>query len=621
VTRTKPSIAATRPKAKVKQHPDVINESFQTNQGSTTITGDGNVVGDGSTTQVVKVERGTHIEITQVAGDYCPASSVPVPAVAPAPPARFVGRQTYLDALGRDLMAGSVPQAITGMGGIGKTALAQQLALRLADNFPGGVFWADLSVNEGNPMPILAVWARLCGQDTNTLPADPQDCVVVVRGFLAERANKQGRLLIVIDDVREKWLDGALALNRSRPPRAPLLLTTRDNVSATNMGANIHRLVVLPLAEAVELLSRLAGDVIKREEEHARKLATLVDCLPLALELAGKLIALRADKPGWRLADLCEQVASGRADEKLRLRDQPGLAATFSLSYEALDTDQQRLFQALGAFAPVPMTAEHVAIALGDRTAAKAAGDGLDKLVDLSLARWGERAGVAGVHYTMHPLVYEFAARLTLEEERKGFRTPVLNVLREVMCSERKSDGERRDAAYTLTHLRWLDDAADVSADDVSAYMELVGRYLDSPAERRRLVQVITSMLDAQPTRGSLGFRGVTVQFAAFCRHILGKITAEWPDMASNRCSPRKVPKTPLILLGSFSGFTTPRHSWDIQMLRIVQERRFPSHLICLLAPYLICSSCASNLRAGPKPNCRAIWASRMASPMRPCCV
>ena len=40
--------------------------------------------------------------------------------------------------------------------------------------------------------------------------------------------------------------------------------------------------------------------------------------------------------------------------------------------------------------------------------------------------------------------------------------------------------------------------------------------------------------------KGSLGFRGVTVQFAAFCRHILGKITAEWPDMASNRCSPRK---------------------------------------------------------------------------------
>jgi len=43
---------------------------------------------------------------------------------------------------------------------------------------------------------------------------------------------------------------------------------------------------------------------------------------------------------------------------------------------------------------------------------------------------------------------------------------------------------------------------------------------------------------------GSLGFRGVTVQFAAFCRHILGKITAEWPDMASNKCSPCKVPKT-----------------------------------------------------------------------------
>ena len=44
-------------------------------------------------------------------------------------------------------------------------------------------------------------------------------------------------------------------------------------------------------------------------------------------------------------------------------------------------------------------------------------------------------------------------------------------------------------------------------------------------AEKRSLTQLrLVSKV------GSLGFRGVTVQFAAFCRHILGKITAECPD-------------------------------------------------------------------------------------------
>jgi len=510
VTRTKPSIAA--------------------------ITGDGNIVGDGSIAQVVKVERDTSIEITQVAGDYYHVSSVSVPAVAPAPPARFVGRQTDLDALREALMAGNVPQAITGMGGIGKTALAQQLALRMADDFPGGVFWADLPANEGRPMPILEAWACLCGQNINTLPTDLHACATAVRGFLAKHANEQGRLLIVIDDVREKWIDGARALNESRPPYVPLLLTTRDSVSATNLGASVYPLDVLSLADAVTLLSQLAGDVVEREQEYARKLATLVGCLPLALELAGKLAALRARRPGWRLAALCERVEGGRADENLRVGEQPGLAATFSVSYKALNADQRRLFRALGAFAPVPMAAEGVTIALGgDLKTAKATEDGLDNLVDLSLVRWWKGTGVASTYYTMHPLMYEFAAGLTSEKERKGFRTPVLHALREVMRSERRLEVERRNAASMLTRLRWLDDTQGIASEEMSICLELVGRYLDSPADRRYLVQHITSVLESDAVRLSELQRVQLLVYRAVYRGYLGELSEAAKDYRKAR--------------------------------------------------------------------------------------
>jgi len=381
---------------------------------------DGNVVGDRSISQVVEAKDGsTVIGVTQVTGDYYAAPPAPTRATAPAPPAYFTGRHDELDALAQALTSGDTPQAITalqGMGGIGKTALAAQLAVRLNGAFPGGVFWADLLANGGDPLPVLAAWARLCGHDVSALP-DPQARAQAVRGILAERVKEQGRLLVVLDDVREGWLDGARALQSARPPGVPLLLTTRDEELALALGATVRRLDVLPLEKALELLAALARPVVEREPDAARRLAERVGCLPLALELAGKLAALRARKPGWQLASLCAQVEA-RAAEALRLKGQRGLVACFSLSYDALDAEGQRLFRALGVFAPAPFAAEHVAAVLGWEVGTTEAG--LDALVALSLARWegggeGEKGrGGEGerVRYSLHPLLRDHAAAL-----------------------------------------------------------------------------------------------------------------------------------------------------------------------------------------------------------------
>jgi tetratricopeptide (TPR) repeat protein len=341
--------------------------------------------------------------------------AVPITAPPPRPPDYFVGRRDILDQLKAGLATGST-QAITalqGMGGIGKTATAQQLALEMEADFPGGVFWADMPRHGGDPSPVLAAWARLCGHDVASL-GDPQAGAQAVRGMLGARLRDRGRLLVVLDDVREGWLEGAQTLKAALPPGVPLVLTTRDEELAYALDAEVRRLDALPMDDALALLSRLAGaEVVEAELLEARALAKRVGRLPLALELAGKLAARYARKPGWRLATLRSQIEA-KAAEALKLRGHPGLAATFAVSYEALKEEQRRLFRWLGVFAPGPIMTVAVAGVLDSEEAAT--GTVLDELVGLSLVEWGEIEGA----YRLHPLLADYAVTLLQEtgEER-----------------------------------------------------------------------------------------------------------------------------------------------------------------------------------------------------------
>ena len=64
----------------------------------------------------------------------------------PLPPARLIGRERELAALG-GLLTQDEPRLVTltGPGGTGKTRLAQEVAARMAAHFPDGVWFVDLS--------------------------------------------------------------------------------------------------------------------------------------------------------------------------------------------------------------------------------------------------------------------------------------------------------------------------------------------------------------------------------------------------------------------------------------------------------------------------------------------
>ena len=372
-------------------------------------------------------------------------------STAPAPPAHFTGRGDELDELAQALATDDTPQAITalqGMGGIGKTALAAQLAAQLNGALPGGVFWADLPANRGDPLPVLAAWARLCGHDVSTL-ADPQARAQAVRGILAGRVAERGRLLVVLDDVRVEWLDGARVLGSARPPGVPLLLTTRQARVAQALRAHVTRLDTLSPDEARELLATLTGDTLTGGD--AERIAELCGHLPLALEIAAA--AAVEEGAAWllgRLADAATRLDALALDDASRKEE--SIRLTFDVSYRALAErypETGRAFRCLGAFAAASIRPQRLAGVLAGGEGAEVDEARVDEADGhlRRLARWalvrrepGQappisnlqppipnlqssilrlRSGQASILYSLHPLLRDYAAAL-LKETGEG---------------------------------------------------------------------------------------------------------------------------------------------------------------------------------------------------------
>jgi hypothetical protein len=161
-----------------------------------------------------------------------PAIAQPVPRELPRPIGDFTGRNAELAML-RSLLAGGADEsgaspttrgkpvvitAIDGMGGIGKSALAIQIAHELveAGAFPDGELYVNLQgATPGlaplEPMEALGRMLRALGVEPAKIPTEAEEAAVRFRSLAAER-----RLLVL--------LDNAAGPEQVRPscPQAPL---------------------------------------------------------------------------------------------------------------------------------------------------------------------------------------------------------------------------------------------------------------------------------------------------------------------------------------------------------------------------------------------------------------
>ena len=268
-----------------------------------------------------------------------PSPFIPVTIFqAPALPPHFVGRRDEVEAIQHDLVASALPSvALVGMGGVGKSTLAAQMAHSLRHKFPDGVLWV-YAVN-AEPLDILQNWAQLFGYDFRTI-ADTENRAAAVRGIWHGK-----RVLIVLDDVRTPEQMRPLLPSASS---CSVILTTRDRDLATLANAKVVAIRALTDAHSLELLNAVLGsERVERERIAAQTIAQTVGHLPLALEIVARLL----DRSPWQsLAMMADRLAdASRRLDHLALKDL-SVRAAFVVSWAALSTDLRRIFAALGLF-------------------------------------------------------------------------------------------------------------------------------------------------------------------------------------------------------------------------------------------------------------------------------
>jgi DNA-binding SARP family transcriptional activator len=228
----------------------------------------------------------------------------PVPSMLPAPDGELVGRDEQLELLRQRLgRGGDRPRRIlvTGMAGLGKTALAVRAAAENSELFPDGLLFAELCGLDGAPRAPRAVLAQLLralGESDRALPAgDLEELVRLYRARTAER-----RLLVVLDNASgDRQLAPLLPAGTSA-----VLVTSRSRLARITEEDTL----ALPLLDddaSLELLAaRVGRQRLADDPDAADDLVAYCGGLPLALAVAGARLAAR---PHWTLARLAARLA------------------------------------------------------------------------------------------------------------------------------------------------------------------------------------------------------------------------------------------------------------------------------------------------------------------------
>jgi DNA-binding SARP family transcriptional activator len=345
------------------------------------------------------------------------------PSYLPRAVEDFTGRQAETRALraARDGGKGIARIAVVeGMPGVGKTALAVQVAHELAARYPDGQVFCDLHGHDpleppADPADVLFGLLSAFGVPAGSIPAGVDQRAGLWRSMLSDR-----RVLLVLDDAV-----GAAQVAPLLPGTcgAFTIVTSRRRLCGLDGVRNLE-LDPLPDADALDLL---AGP--QPHGDAGLLVARLCGNLPLALRVAtGRL----RQRPSWDASRLATRLrCPGTRLAELRTGDHD-LAAMFTTSYERLSVDGQRVFRVLttaegrrcspclssralpGADPVSDLTGREIAT-LVELTADRVE-RALDELLEHHLA-----TQCPGGRYTAHVLLRAYGHALIADPSRHGF--------------------------------------------------------------------------------------------------------------------------------------------------------------------------------------------------------
>ena len=286
----------------------------------------------------------------------------------PPLPSLFFGRKKELTLLkerlgvgtgNRALVPTQVLTAIRGWPGIGKTTLASILAHDhdISTRFKDGIIWITLG-----PNPRWSTVFLRCGEalGTDEFYAIPslKDASSRLTSLLRSK-----NLMLIVDDV---WHEDHAALFQQCCGRnCTLLITTRLPRVPQGLSLETEAICNLPPlqeAEALDLLSAITPSVVESSPRECKQLIRDIECLPLAIHVAGRLLRTE-EKFGWGIDDLLAALREGGAlihakapaDQiDLESAEIPTVNALLQKSTDRLDEKMRDYFALLGPLAPRP---------------------------------------------------------------------------------------------------------------------------------------------------------------------------------------------------------------------------------------------------------------------------
>ncbi|MFJ3218287.1 AfsR/SARP family transcriptional regulator [Kitasatospora sp. NPDC086801] len=334
-----------------------------------------------------------------------PPYQAPVrPTQVPADLADFTGREAQTEALRTVLLAPhTMPVAtVSGLGGMGKTALAVHVAHGLAADFPDGQLYVDLHGADGRPaLPeeVLGAFLRALGVPADALPAGLPERSAQFRSLLSGR-----RVLVVLDNARDAEQIRPLLPGR---PGCAVLVTSRARLGSLPNAQAVELPAFAP-EEALGLLGQVVGGQrLRAEADTARELVRLCGHLPLAVRILAARLSCR---PGWTMARLLDKLSENRRRLDVLRTEDLAVESAFRFGYDQLTPEQARAFRLL-AVPDVPDLSPGTVAAVLDLPEHEAE-ELAESLVDCSMLETAPPD-----RYRYHDLLRAFAQRLTPDTE------------------------------------------------------------------------------------------------------------------------------------------------------------------------------------------------------------
>ncbi|WP_327397395.1 FxSxx-COOH system tetratricopeptide repeat protein [Streptomyces phaeochromogenes] len=392
----------------------------------------------------------------------------------PARNSHFTGREEELRVLRQRLASTAVevlsqpPQAVFGLGGIGKTEIAAEYAHRYARDYD--IVWWVRSEHEDR---VRDAFVKL-GKRLGLAHADGQRDKSIWAVMDELRNGRYDRWLLIFDNATHpEVVKRYLPVGRQY---GHVIITSREQQWRRHTKAEGIEVTPFSLEETVEFLRKRVPDLARADgrseppdpaTERARhadavRLAEALDNLPIAAEHAAAYLAeTGADVHSYLSA--FEENAHALFSELVDMDYPHAVATTWSISRHELHEDALQLFKLCAFFSPEPVAEElfltggrdvhsppALAEVLGDIRRFRQA---VRRLHRFSLAKIDGKRNVVTVHRVVQR-VTRGQLEIDNPQECEYYRAAVHSLL--AATNPRNPDRESNDAQYdrSLQHLR-----------------------------------------------------------------------------------------------------------------------------------------------------------------------